>query len=131
RGRISGAGRARRTNTASLFWLCRSRRGLGRRRHTVIAWPRRGAMIVGARRDANAVWKIAGVLRRLSALELARPQTRRPVFTTGKVDRLMRAASRIRKLGDGVVAHSRASDVAIDMAREKDGALVVFPAAPA
>ncbi|MFE6102019.1 hypothetical protein ACFVQ4_18865 [Streptomyces laurentii] len=71
---------------------------------------------------------IAGVLERLSALELAGPQGLRPVFTTGEVDRLMRAAHRIRKLGDGVVVNSRTTDVAIEIARDKDGSVVVFPA---
>ncbi|MDQ1029714.1 hypothetical protein QF035_007296 [Streptomyces umbrinus] len=74
---------------------------------------------------------IAGVLQRLSALELARPQGLRPVFTTGEVDRLMRAANRIHKLGDGVVVNSRTTDVAVEIARDKDGSVVVFPALPA
>ncbi|MFG2669857.1 hypothetical protein [Streptomyces sp. NPDC048445] len=74
---------------------------------------------------------IAGVLTRLSALELARPQSLRPVFTTGEVDRLMRATHRIHKLGDGAMVGSRAADVAIEMARDKDGSVVVFPALPA
>jgi hypothetical protein len=74
---------------------------------------------------------IAGVLKRLSALELARPHGLRPVFTTGEVDRLMRAASRIHKLGDGVMVNSRMTDVAIEIARDKDGSVVVFPALPA
>ncbi|WP_028808691.1 hypothetical protein [Streptomyces canus] len=71
---------------------------------------------------------IAGVLARLSALELAGPQGLRPVFTTGEVDRLMRAANRIRKLGDDVMVDSRTTDVAIEIARNKDGSVVVFPA---
>ncbi|MFE6551716.1 hypothetical protein ACFVHS_25400 [Streptomyces sp. NPDC057746] len=74
---------------------------------------------------------IAGVLERLSALELTRTNSFRPVLTTGEVDRLMRAASRIRKLGDGVMVNSRATDVAIDIARNKDGSVVVFPSQPA
>ncbi|MEW2491306.1 hypothetical protein [Streptomyces sp. NPDC048411] len=74
---------------------------------------------------------IAGVLERLSALELARPQSLRPVFTTGEVDRLMRAANRIHKLGDGAMVDSRATDVAIEIARDMDGSVVVFPALPA
>ncbi|MFC5027848.1 hypothetical protein ACQFX6_17270 [Streptomyces sp. DSM 41987] len=73
---------------------------------------------------------IAGVLERLSALELAGPQGLRPVFTTGEVDRLMRAANRIHKLGDGVMGNSRTTDVAIEIARNKDGSVVVFPALP-
>jgi hypothetical protein len=71
---------------------------------------------------------IAGVLVRLSALELARPNGLRPVFTTGEVERLMRAAHRIHKLGDGVTVNSRTTDVAIEIARNKDGSVVVFPA---
>ncbi|ALO94404.1 hypothetical protein SHL15_3277 [Streptomyces hygroscopicus subsp. limoneus] len=71
------------------------------------------------------------MLERLSELELTRPNGFRPVFTTGEVDRLMRAASRIRKLGDGVMVNSRATDVAIEIARNKDGSVVVFPAQPA
>jgi hypothetical protein len=71
---------------------------------------------------------IAGVLVRLSALELASPTGLRPVFTTGEVERLMRAAYRIRKLGDGVTVNSRTTDVAIEIARSKDGSVVVFPA---
>ncbi|MFF4300353.1 hypothetical protein [Streptomyces sp. NPDC001601] len=74
---------------------------------------------------------IAGVLVRLSALELARPNGLMPVFTAGEVDRLMSAAHRIRKLGDGVTAGSRTTDVAIEIARSKDGSVVVFPALPA
>ncbi|MEU5594506.1 hypothetical protein [Streptomyces sp. NPDC020298] len=73
---------------------------------------------------------IAGVLERLSALELARPNGLMPVFTTSEVDRLMRAAHRIRKLGDGVMVNSRTTDVAIEIARDKDGSVVVFPALP-
>jgi hypothetical protein len=74
---------------------------------------------------------IAGVLVRLAALELARPRSLRPVFTTGEVDRLMRAAHRIRQLGDGVAVENRATDVAIEIARNEDGSVVVFPALPA
>ncbi len=68
------------------------------------------------------------VLERLSALELAGPHGLRPLFTTGEVDHLMRAANRIRKLGDGVMVSSRTTDVAIEIARNKDGSVVVFPA---
>lgn len=74
---------------------------------------------------------IAGVLVRLSALELARPNGLRPVFTPGEVDRLMRATHRIHQLGDGITVNSRATDVAIEIARDKDGSVVVFPALPA
>lgn len=75
---------------------------------------------------------IVGILVRLSALELARPRgLRSPVFTSGEVDRLLRTAYRIHALGDGVAVNSRATDVAIEIARNKDGSVVVFPALPA
>lgn len=75
---------------------------------------------------------IAGVLVRLSALELTRPSgLRAPVFTTGEVDRLMSAAHRIHQLGRGVTVNSRTTDVAIEIARDEDGSVVVFPALPA
>ncbi|MYS08469.1 hypothetical protein GTW71_18965 [Streptomyces sp. SID6041] len=74
---------------------------------------------------------IAGILLRLSALELARPQGLRPVFTTGEVERLMRATHRVHQLADAAPTYGRASDVAIEIARDKDGSVVVFPALPA
>ncbi|MET8954395.1 hypothetical protein ACWEO4_34615 [Streptomyces sp. NPDC004393] len=74
---------------------------------------------------------IASVLVRLSTLELARPNGLLPVFTTGEVDRLLSAAHRIHRLGDGVTVNGRTTDVAIEIAREKDGSVVVFPALPA
>ena len=77
---------------------------------------------------------IASVLVRVSALELTRPRPHRLqdlVFTPGEVDRLLRASHRIHELGNGVEVNSRVSDVAIEIARSRDGSLVVFPAAPA
>jgi hypothetical protein len=75
---------------------------------------------------------IDGVLVRLSTLELARPRgLRSPVVTSGEVDRLLRTAYRIHALGDGVAVNSRTTDVAIEIARNKDGSVVVFPALPA
>ncbi|MFE6554224.1 hypothetical protein ACFVHS_38395 [Streptomyces sp. NPDC057746] len=74
---------------------------------------------------------IAGVLVRLSTLELARPSGLLPVFTTSEVDRLLSAAHRIHRLGDGVTVNGRTTEVAIEIARDKDGSVVVFPALPA
>ncbi|MGW0928097.1 hypothetical protein [Streptomyces sp. NPDC002644] len=75
---------------------------------------------------------IAGVLVRLSRLELARPSGLRPVFTTGEVDRLLRASNLLHRLGAGGMAVSgRRTDVAIDIAHHKDGSVFVFPALPA
>ena len=74
---------------------------------------------------------IASVLVRVSALELTRPHRLQDlVFTPGDVDRLLRASHRIHRLGDGVEVNNRVSDVAIEIARSRDGSLVVFPAAP-
>ena len=75
---------------------------------------------------------IARVLLRHSSVELSRRQgLRAPVFTSREVDRLMRAAHQIHELGDGVTADDRPTDVAIEIARDRDGSLVVFPAVPA
>ncbi len=74
---------------------------------------------------------IAGVLGRISAIELARSNGLLPVFTAGEVDRLMRTANRIHRLGSGAMLDDRPTDVAIEIARDRDGSVVVFPAQPA
>jgi hypothetical protein len=75
---------------------------------------------------------IAGVLVRLSTLELTRPRgLRPPVVTSGEVDRLLHTAYRLHAFGDGVTVNSRATDLAIEIARNKDGSVVVLPALPA
>jgi hypothetical protein len=75
---------------------------------------------------------IASVLVRVSALELTRSHRLKDlVVTLGDVDRLLRASHRIHELGNGVEVNNRVSDVAIEIARSRDGSLVVFPAAPA
>ncbi|MFZ3473616.1 hypothetical protein ACODT3_08145 [Streptomyces sp. 4.24] len=74
---------------------------------------------------------IAGVLERLSSLELSRASSFLPVMHVGDVDRLLRAANGLHKLGEGVVVDSPTTDVAIEIARNKDGSLTVFPALPA
>jgi hypothetical protein len=72
---------------------------------------------------------IASVLVRLSALELTRPHRLQDlVVTHSEVDRLLRASHRIHELGNGVEVNYRTSDVAIEIARSRDGSLVVFPA---
>ncbi|RAO07820.1 hypothetical protein GUI43_04275 [Micromonospora noduli] len=75
---------------------------------------------------------INSVLLRLSTLELKRPSGFRSImFTQGEVDDLLKAAYRLRALGDGLsVGHHRA-DVAIEIERSSDGSLVVFPAVAA
>jgi hypothetical protein len=75
---------------------------------------------------------IAGILLQLSALELSRPRRlRSSVITPGQVDRLLRTAYRVQALGDGVEVSGRSTDVAIEIARKKDGSVVVLPALPA
>lgn len=44
--------------------------------------------------------------------------------------RVARASIIVHQLGDGVTVNSRATDVAIEIARGKDGSVVVFPALP-
>jgi hypothetical protein len=75
---------------------------------------------------------IASVLVRVSALALTRSHRLKDVvFTPSEVDRLLRASHRIHQLGHGVEVNNRVRDVAIEIARSRDGSLVVFPAAPA
>lgn len=75
---------------------------------------------------------IANVLLRLSELQLARPRGwHSPVVTSGEADRLLRAAYRIHALGDGASINTRPVDVAIEIARSKDGSVVVLPASAA
>ncbi|MDF2051155.1 hypothetical protein [Arthrobacter sp. Cr_A7] len=72
---------------------------------------------------------ITEVLHRLANLELKRDGGfRLPAFTPGEVDQLLQAAYRLRALGDGLHTDSHQGDVAIEMERNSDGSLVVFPA---
>ncbi|WP_045730240.1 hypothetical protein [Pseudarthrobacter chlorophenolicus] len=72
------------------------------------------------------------VLLRLSALEVKRDGGfRLPAFTPGEVDQLLQAAYRLRALGDGLHVNGHRDDVAIEIERNSDGSLVVFPAVPA
>jgi hypothetical protein len=54
-----------------------------------------------------------------------------PAFTPGEVDHLLKAAYGLRALGDGLNVGVHQADVAIEIERSSDGALVVFPAAAA
>ncbi|WP_142057714.1 hypothetical protein [Pseudarthrobacter sp. B4EP4b] len=72
------------------------------------------------------------VLLRLSALEVKRDGGfRLPAFTPGEVDQLLQAAYRLRALGDGLQVIAHQDDVAIEIERNSDGSLVVFPAVAA
>jgi hypothetical protein len=75
---------------------------------------------------------IVSVLRGLATIELKRyGGIRSAMFTRGEVDDLLRAAYRLRALGDEVDAHNQQSDVAIEIERSADGSVVVFPAVAA
>lgn len=87
------------------------------------------ALKADQRRSDERESSIADVLVRLSTLELGRPRGwRAPVFTSLEVDRLVRAVNRIHSLSDGVTANDRATDLAIEIARNKDGSVFVLPA---
>ncbi|MGI5181194.1 hypothetical protein ACQEVZ_33310 [Dactylosporangium sp. CA-152071] len=75
---------------------------------------------------------IDSVLLRLSTLELKRYGGFRSImFTPGEVDDLLKAAYRLRGLGDGLKVGTHQADVAIEIERSGDGSLVVFPAVAA
>ncbi|MFG3698062.1 hypothetical protein ACGF5C_09105 [Micromonospora sp. NPDC047620] len=75
---------------------------------------------------------INSVLLRLSTLELKRPGGFRSImFTQGEVDDLLKAAYRLRALGDRLDTGVRQADVEIEIERSRDGSLVVFPAVAA
>ena len=69
------------------------------------------------------------VLTRLANVELTRPASRRPAFTANQVEKLMSATNVIRRLGNGVAGDTSTRDVEIGIVRNKDGSVVVLPAA--
>ena len=75
---------------------------------------------------------ITEVLSGLSTLELTRSKRIADKFllTSGEVDHLLRTSYKLRELGEELPS-ANAADVAIEIAREADGSLVVFPALPA
>jgi len=74
---------------------------------------------------------ITDVLTRLSTLELTRSKRIADKFllTSGEVDQLLKTTYTLRALGDDLPS-ANATDVAIEIARETDGSIVVFPAIP-
>lgn len=75
---------------------------------------------------------INSVLHRLSTLELRRGGGfRSPLFTLGEVDNLLNAAHRLRSLDADVQLSSSHDEIAIEIERDKDGCLVVYPATAA
>ena len=72
---------------------------------------------------------IAGVLIKLSTIELGRPRgLRAPAFTPSQVDRLLQSVYKIQALGDGVTDNDQPTDVSIEIIRNTDGSVFVFPA---
>ncbi|MGC4960926.1 hypothetical protein [Gordonia sp. DT101] len=72
---------------------------------------------------------IAHVLRQLASLQLDRSHgVRGFAFRAADVDKLLQTSDRLRDLGDRVPASGRPTDVAIEIARESDGSIVVSPA---
>ncbi|MFA3894301.1 MULTISPECIES: hypothetical protein [Rhodococcus] len=72
---------------------------------------------------------IASLLMGLSELRLDRSHGVRDfVFKSSEVDKMLRTAYLLRELGDGVAMSDNESDVAIEIARRRDGSVVVFPA---
>jgi len=72
---------------------------------------------------------IHGVLRKLGELQLKRPGGfTNTLFSKGEVDDLLKAAYRLRELGNRVHEPNAKAEMLIDIAREPDGSVVVFPA---
>lgn len=75
---------------------------------------------------------INDVLLRLSSLQIKRQSGfRSPVFTGAEVDKLMKQAHRIHSLRKQVEYRDGNPDVAIDIARRRDGSVTVLPAVAA
>ncbi|XCI59277.1 hypothetical protein MPNTM1_00392 [Mycolicibacterium parafortuitum] len=81
----------------------------------------------GAIEEVDA--KLHAVLLRLSRLELDRSHGVRDfVFSSGEVDALLQASRHLRTLGESIAVDSPGTgDVEIEMIREKNGSVVVFP----
>ncbi|MER5703378.1 hypothetical protein ABT023_15755 [Micromonospora sp. NPDC002296] len=91
-----------------------------------------GALRDDERRVDELESGLNSVLLRLSTLELRRYGGFRSImFTQGEVDDLLKAAYRLRALGDGLNVGIHQGDVAIEIERGSDGSLVVFPAVAA
>lgn len=73
--------------------------------------------------------RIVAVVRGLSELDVDRSHgLLDAMFTSGEVDDFLRVSRELRKLGKSVNTSTSPSDVAIEIIREKDGSVVVFPA---
>ncbi|OZF48307.1 hypothetical protein CH293_18540 [Rhodococcus sp. 14-2470-1b] len=75
--------------------------------------------------------RLSDVLLRLSKLEVDRSHGVRDfVFKSSEVDTILRTSRSVRALGDKISKRDHRDDVAIEIARKKDGSLVVMPAVP-
>jgi hypothetical protein len=74
--------------------------------------------------------KIANVLADLGGLRLGPPSAlKRPMLTRGDLDAVLTTMDRLRELKDSAAEMApRNGDLVIDIARRKDGSIVVFPA---
>lgn len=73
--------------------------------------------------------ELADVRRRLGRLQLDRAHGLSAIYMhMGDVDHLLRASRRLRELGDGFDTSDRQPDIAIEIARNSDGSVMVFPA---
>lgn len=72
------------------------------------------------------------VLARLSQLQLTRSKSwaDKYLLTAEQTDQLLSAAYLLRAMGDDLPGNE-STDVAIEIAQESDGSIVVFPALPA
>jgi hypothetical protein len=75
--------------------------------------------------------KIASVLADLGRPRLGPPSAlKRPMLTRGDLDAVLTTVDRLRELGDSAADMApQDADIVIDIARQKDGSIVVFPAA--
>jgi hypothetical protein len=91
-----------------------------------------GTLHDDARRVDELESGIDSVRLRLSTLELKRQGGfRSPMFTQREVDGLLKAVYHLRALGDDLHVGIQQADVAIEIERNSDGSLVVFPAVAA
>ena len=72
------------------------------------------------------------LLKQLSQLQLTRSKKflDKHLLTASEVDNLLSATYKLREIGDHLPS-DESTDIAIEIARERDGSIVVFPAAPA
>lgn len=75
---------------------------------------------------------LADLLKKLSQLQLMRSKRflDKHLLTSTEVDNLLSVTYKLREIGDSLPSEA-STDIAIEIARDRDGSIVVFPAAPA